>query len=66
VFAADSNTLFYVRNDPTTLRSYQVWFHRLGANPTSDVLIYEENDTTFSVSIGLSNSRRRRCRPAQK
>ena len=58
VFAADSNALFYVRNDPTTLRSYQVWFHRLGTNPTSDVLIYEENDTTFSVSIGLSNSRK--------
>jgi len=58
VFAADSNTLFYVRNDPTTLRSYQVWLHRLGTNPTSDVLIYEENDTTFSVSIGLSNSRK--------
>jgi oligopeptidase B len=34
VFAADSNALFYVRNDPTTLRSYQVWLHRLGTNPT--------------------------------
>jgi oligopeptidase B len=58
VFAADSNTLFYVRNDPTTLRSYQVWLHRLGTDPTSDVLIYEESDSAFSVSIGLSNSRK--------
>ena len=58
VFAADSNTLFYVRNEPTTLRSYQVWLHRLGSNPKSDVLIYEESDPTFSVSIGLSNSRK--------
>jgi oligopeptidase B len=40
------------------LRSYQVWLHRLGTNPTSDVLIYEENDATFSVSISLSNSRK--------
>ena len=58
VFAADSNALFYVRNEPTTLRSYQVRLHRLGASPNSDVLIYEENDPTFSVSIGLSKSRK--------
>jgi len=58
VFAADSNALFYVRNEPTTLRSYQVWLHRFGANPNNDVLIYEESDTTFGVSIGLSKSRK--------
>jgi oligopeptidase B len=58
VFAADSHTLFYVRNEPTTLRSYQVWLHRLGTNPNSDVLVYEESDPTFSVSVGLSKSRK--------
>jgi oligopeptidase B len=58
VYAADSNTLFYVRNEPTTLRSHQVWLHRLGTNPNNDVLIYEERDTTFSVSISLSASRK--------
>ncbi len=58
VFAADSDTLFYVRNEPTSLRSYQVWLHRLGTDPKSDVLIYEESDPTFSVSIGLSRSRK--------
>jgi len=58
VFAGDSDALFYVRNEPTTLRSYQVWVHRLGADPNSDVLIYEESDPTFSVSIGLSKSRK--------
>jgi oligopeptidase B len=58
VFAADSDTIFYVRNEPTTLRSYQVWRHRLGSNPNSDVLIYEESDPTFSVSISLSRSRK--------
>jgi oligopeptidase B len=58
VFAADSNALFYVRNEPTTLRSYQVWLHRLGINPNSDALIYEESDPTFSISIGLSKSRK--------
>jgi oligopeptidase B len=58
VFAADSDTLFYVGNEPTTLRSYQVWRHRLGSNPKTDVLIYEESDPTFSVSINLSRSRK--------
>jgi oligopeptidase B len=57
VFAADSNTIFYVRNEPVTLRSYQVWRHRLGSDPQSDVLIYEESDPTFNVSINLSRSR---------
>ena len=54
VFAADSNTLFYVRNEPTTVRAYQIWRHRLGSNPNSDALIYEESDPTFELSIGLS------------
>ena len=58
VFAADSNTLFYVRNEPTTVRSYQIWRHRLGSNPNSDALIYEESDPTFELSIGLSGSRK--------
>jgi oligopeptidase B len=58
VFGADSDTIFYVRNEPTTLRSYQVWRHRLGTNPKSDVLIYEESDPTFSVAISLSRSRK--------
>jgi oligopeptidase B len=58
VFAADSDTLFYVRNEPTTLRAYQVWRHRLGSNPNSAVLIYEESDPTFDISITLSGSRK--------
>ena len=58
VFAGDSGTLFYVRNEPTTVRSYQVWRHRIGSDTTSDVLIYEEKDPTFSVSLDLSKSRK--------
>ena len=58
VFAADSKTLFYVRNEPTTLRSYQVWRHCLGSDPKSDVLVYEESDPAFTVAINLSRSRK--------
>jgi len=58
VFAADSDTLFYIRNEPATLRGYQVWRHQLGSNPNGDVLIYEESDPTFDISITLSGSRK--------
>ncbi len=57
VFAGDSETLFYVRNEPQTVRPYQVWRHRVGSDATKDVLIYEEKDRTFSVSIDPSKSR---------
>ena len=58
VFAADNRTLFYVRNEPQTLRSYQVWRHRIGSAASNDVLVYEERDQTFSVSLDLSKSRK--------
>jgi oligopeptidase B len=56
VFAAAGDTLFYIRNEPMTLRAYQVWRHRIGSKPSNDVLIYEENDATFDISLGLSGS----------
>ena len=46
-WAADSRTLFYTRQDPQTLRSYQVYRHTLGADPASDPLVFEEQDETF-------------------
>jgi oligopeptidase B len=58
VFAADSETLFYVRNEAKTVRSYQVWRHRVGTDSAGDALVYEEKDPTFSVSLELSKSRR--------
>jgi oligopeptidase B len=58
VFAADSSTLFYVRNEPATLRTHQVWRHRIGEDAANDVLVYEERDPTFSVSLDLSKSRK--------
>ncbi len=57
-WALDNRTLFYTRQDPETLRSYQVWRHELGAAPGSDVLIFEEQDETFDVSIERTKSER--------
>ncbi len=57
VWAADNATLFYVRQNPDTLRAYQVYRHRLGSG-AADELVYEEPDETFSVFLGRSQSRK--------
>ncbi|MDR4484039.1 MAG: S9 family peptidase [Nitrospirales bacterium] len=54
----DNRTLFYSRQDPETLRSNQIFRHRLGTNPQLDTLVYEETDETFSVSIEKTKSKR--------
>jgi oligopeptidase B len=58
VWAADNKTVFYAKKDVGTLLAYQVYRHTLGTNPSQDVLVYEEKDNTFNVSIGRSKSRR--------
>ena len=55
--AADSETLFYVRAEPKTVRSHEVWRHRIGADPATDVLVYAEHDPQFEVYVFLSKSR---------
>ncbi|MCA8961209.1 MAG: S9 family peptidase, partial [Planctomycetes bacterium] len=57
-WANDNRTLFYVRKDPETLREYQVYRHELGEDPSEDVLVFEETDTTFELSIGRTTSDR--------
>ena len=54
---ADSNVIYYVRQDDE-LRSRFVYRHRLGTDPASDPLVYEEKDLQFSVSIGRTTSGR--------
>jgi oligopeptidase B len=58
VFSADGQMLFYVRLERKTLRAHQVWRHRIGTDATTDVLVYEERDPTFSVSLQESKSRK--------
>jgi oligopeptidase B len=50
-WANDSRTLFYTKQDPETLRSYQVWRHHLGTASENDELVYQEDDPTFSVWV---------------
>ena len=58
VWANDSRTVLYARQDPETLRSYQIYRHRLGTQPSEDVLVYEETDPIFSVSVWKTRSER--------
>ncbi|MFZ6002766.1 MAG: S9 family peptidase [Actinomycetota bacterium] len=50
---AGDDTVFYVRQDQT-MRPHQVWRHRVGTDPAEDVLVYEDDDERFYVSLGLS------------
>lgn len=56
VWANDNQTLFYTRKDPTTLRAFRIFKHKLGTNPVDDELVYEEKDETFSVYVTKSKS----------
>lgn len=54
----DNRTLLYARQDPETLRSFQIFRHTLGTDPKQDTLVYEERDDTFSVYVGKTKSKR--------
>jgi len=56
-WANDNRTMFYTRQDPTTLRWYRVYRHELGTDPSSDVIVYEEPDEEFSTFVFRTKSK---------
>jgi oligopeptidase B len=54
-WAADSETLFYVTEDPAK-RPYRLYRHRLGA--AVDDLLFEEKDALFNLGVERGRSRR--------
>ncbi|HSF19769.1 MAG TPA: S9 family peptidase [Vicinamibacteria bacterium] len=58
VWANDGKTYFYTKQHPETLRWYRVYRHVVGTDPTQDVLVYEEKDETFGVSVLRTKSER--------
>jgi len=58
VWANDNNTIFYVRQDEKTLRADKVFRHKLNTTSENDVLVYDEVDDTFNVSISKEKSRK--------
>ncbi|MFI8415673.1 S9 family peptidase [Serratia sp. NPDC078593] len=57
-WANDSSCIYYVRKHAQTLLPYQVYRHVIGANPLDDVLVYQETDDTFYVSLEKTTSER--------
>jgi len=57
VWANNNSTIFYMLTDGTQ-RPYQVMRHVLGTETSADVLVYEERDERFWVSLGATRSER--------
>jgi len=56
-WATDNKTFFYVKAD-AAMRPYQVWRHRLGASAADDVLVLQEDDERFELSVEPAKSER--------
>jgi len=54
VWANDNKTVFYVKKDLKTLLGYQVFRHELGSEQSQDVMVYEEQDSSFFMGLGKS------------
>ena len=52
----DNQTVFYTKVDETN-RPYQLWRHILGSDPSSDVLVYQEDDEAYYLSVDKTRSR---------
>lgn len=57
VWANDNQTVFYEVKD-NTLRSYRIYKHKIGASVESDILVYEEDDSTFDVEVYSTKSQK--------
>jgi len=57
VWASDSETLFYTKKDPVTLRSDKIYRHKLNTPSDSDELVFHEKDDTFNTFVYKTKSR---------
>jgi oligopeptidase B len=51
----DNLTFFYIKIDSAN-RPYQLWRHTLGSDRQEDVLVYQEDDEAFFLSVGKTRS----------
>jgi oligopeptidase B len=54
VWANDNKTVFYVKKDLETLLGTQVYRHKLGSPQAEDILVYQEDDHSFYMSLDKS------------
>lgn len=58
VWANDNRTIFYTKKDPVTLRSNNIYRHVLGTPTEEDVLVFHEEDDTFTTFVYKTKSRK--------
>ena len=56
-WANDNQTLFYTRKDEQTLRSNQIFKHKLDSSVENDELVFQEDDETFYAFVYKTKSR---------
>lgn len=56
-WANDGKTLFYARQNPSTLRSERILKHTFGTDATADVEVYFEADETFNTYVYKTKSK---------
>ncbi|MFZ0768764.1 MAG: S9 family peptidase [Acidimicrobiales bacterium] len=52
-WANDNRHFFYTRVDEA-MRPWQLWRHELGTKSSDDILVYQEDDAQYTVSVGRS------------
>lgn len=57
-WAEDNKTVFYAKQDPATLRAFQIYRHVLGTDCREDALVFEESDETFSAWVFKTKSKK--------
>jgi oligopeptidase B len=56
-WAADNRTVFYTKKDAQTLRTNQIFRHKLGEDVSKAKLIFTEEDETFNAGVYRSRSK---------
>ena len=55
-WANDNKTVFYTSKNKTTLLSEKIYRHKIGSEPTKDVLVYKEDDIEYYTGVYRSKS----------
>ncbi len=58
IWTHDDKYIIYLKKDPVTLIANSVYIHELGSPSSDDILLYQENDPEFELSISLSRTKK--------
>ena len=58
VWDKQNTSIYYAQKDPVTLIENKVFKHKLGTDASEDILIYEEKDSEFHLSIYVSRTKK--------